>query len=41
MKKFEGIYRIRDGNHRYITLKDLYGEDYEVNVKILNEKTNI
>jgi len=37
VQKSEDRYTILDGNHRYIVLKDIYGEEYEVNVKIKNE----
>ena len=33
-------YRVVDGNHRYIILNELYGEDYEVNCKLVPEGTS-
>ena len=35
VKEFNSRYRLLDGNHRHLILKDLYGEDYEVNIKII------
>ena len=31
----DNVYSIIDGNHRYVILRELYGGDYEITVKII------
>ena len=38
MYKSNKIYKLADGNHRYMVLKDLYGENYKVKAGIIEKR---
>tara|TARA_R110002020_G_scaffold6390_7_gene27236 strand:- start:1032 stop:1565 length:534 start_codon:yes stop_codon:yes gene_type:complete len=38
MYKSNKIYKLADGNHRYMVLKDLYGENYKVKAGIIGKR---